>query len=241
MLRIACDIDGELRGVLSMDEGRLRALTKLEPVGISITTVLPWTRKRVERFIERTYRRHYESVVTRHYPTLLSVHGRQGQVLAAVGLRSAGDEPLFLEHYLSQPIETAVSEATGSLIERRRIVEIGNLSSVGNGASIFLFVGLAAYLQQQGLSYAVVTSTAALRRSLETIGIQFTELAQADAAALPDRGASWGRYYTRDPRVIWGGIQPAFDRLEPYLPKSHNDDLKRLFARTHAPLAEECQ
>lgn len=42
-------------------------------------------------------------------PCLLSLEDRSGQLLGAVGLRSAGSGPLFLERYLQQPAEQVIA------------------------------------------------------------------------------------------------------------------------------------
>ncbi len=235
MLEISFRSDARICGTLFMDRNHVERLTNLVPSEISLTQWSQPGRERVEQFIENIYAQGYGSKITQHYPTLVNVRDQQGNVIAAVGLRMAAEEPLFLERYLDAPIEKIVGKATGAATARDEIVEIGNLASAGKGASVFLFVTLAAYLRQRNLSYAVVTATKALRRSFALFGIEFAELAPAKAAALPDNGVAWGSYYTRDPRVLVGAIQPAFSKLEPFLPLSSNDDLQRLFARLCPP------
>jgi hypothetical protein len=232
LLEIAFNADAEIRGTLFMDRERVEVLTRLVPSTIALTHRCLPDRSRVEAFIEDIYARSYRSLIARHYPTLMNVHDECGSVIAAIGLRPADEGRLFLESYLKQSVETVISEAIGFPVPRDKIVEIGNLASAGKGASVFLFVTLAAYLRQQGLTYAVVTATKSLRGSFALFGFEF-RLATADPAVLPDSGASWGSYYRNDPRVVVGAIQPAFAKLEPYLPIEHNGDLARLFARLH--------
>jgi len=241
MLEITFNTDSKVCGTLFMDEHRVRKLTRLMPMGIAVTQWFPPARDRVERFIERTYRCHYGSTIVRHYPTLLSVYDESDKVLAAVGLRLASEEPLFLEQYLRQPVDASIRGVMDQSVGRDAIVEIGNLSSAGKGASVFLFVALAAYLRQQNLAYAVATGTKTLRRSLQMFGVEFRELGIADPNALPDGGASWGSYYEFDPRIIAGAIRPALVRLEPYLPRRSNVDLEHLFARAQQPIARTVQ
>ena len=241
MLEISFNSGTEVRGTLFMDRDRVRSLTNLEPSAISLTQQAEPDRVHVESFIERVYARRFGSTITRHYPTLMNVHDQHGRVVAAVGLRLAAEEPLFLERYLVSSVESALADAGYRLVERQGIVEIGNLASVSRGASVFLFVALAAYLRQQRLAYAVVTGTKALRRAFALFGFDFVELGAANPDALPDRGASWGSYYARDPKVLGGAIAPACARLEPYLPLENNGDLKRLFARLHPTAPESVQ
>ena len=216
-----------------MDRERVGNLTSLVPSAINLTHQAGPARVHVEGFIEQVYARRFGSVISRHYPTLMNVHDQHGRVVAAVGLRLAADGPLFLERYLARPVESALASAGRDTVDRHAIVEIGNLASTSRGASVFLFVTLAAYLRQQQLTYAVVTGTKALRRSFALFGFDFVDLGTANPEALPDGGASWGSYYTRDPKVLGGAIAPACARLEPYLPTEKNGDMKRLFARLH--------
>lgn len=103
-------------------------------------------------------------------------------------------------------------------------MEIGSLASATNGASVFLFVAMAAYLRQRGFTYAVATVTRALRRSFALFGLDSLELCAADPASLPDSGVSWGTYYVQEPKVVAGAITHGFDRLQPFLRALRNDD-----------------
>jgi hypothetical protein len=241
LLEISFNSGTEVQGTLFMDRDRVRSLTSLVPSAISLTQQAEPDRAHVEGFIEQIYARRFGSVIARHYPTLINVHDGHGRIVAAVGLRLAAEEPLFLERYLDRPVQLALSRAKHGPVDRRGIVEIGNLASASRGASVFLFVTLAAYLRQQNLTYGVVTGTKALRRSFALFGFDFVELGVANPDALPDKGASWGSYYARDPKVLGGAIAPACARLEPYLPTAENTDLKRLFARLHPAPSERTQ
>lgn len=235
MLEIAFNSDAEIHGTLFMDRDRVAARTRLIPSTIAVTNKSRPERARVESFIQSVYGRTYGAVIGQHYPTLVNVHDGIGNVTAAIGLRRAGDEPLFIENYLARPIEEHIATATGIPTGRDRIVEIGNLASSGHGAAVFLFVTLAAYLNRQDIAYAVVTATKSLRRSFALFGFDVVALADADPSRLPDRGASWGDYYRNEPQVVFGAVGPAFARLEPYLPIAENGDLDRLFSvKPHA-------
>ena len=123
----------------------------LEPTRRSETLhVLPRTaaspRMPVERFIEDQFLDRFGSVISEHYPTLLSLQNEAGGVLATLGLRSAAGEPLFLEHYFDEPIEHVIGQTLGVLPARTDILEIGSLASVGRGASARLVAAAAVYL-----------------------------------------------------------------------------------------------
>lgn len=241
MLEVAFRSDLCDRGTLLLDTRRLRSLTRLTPRAISLIDRRHPQRRAIEALIEKTYERVYGSQITSHYANIMSVHDESENALAAVGFRSAEDEPLYLEQYLKRPVEVALAEAVGSSVPRKRVVEIGSLASVGRGASLFLFVGLAAYLRERGFTYAAATATIALQRAFEFFDFDLIELATADHAALIDTSTSWGSYYTRKPRVVAGAIAPSFSRLERYLPAQHNANLSELFATNAETLGNAAQ
>ena len=170
-------------------------------------------RTRVERFIERGYRVRFGSRIVDHYPSILSLEHTRGEVLAAVGIRNAGDEALYLERYLDEPIERAISRVTGDLPLRAEILEIGNLAAIGRSATARLIAAAAAHLEASQCEYAVVTATDELRNLLRSFGFGWHTLADARADRLADRGRSWGRYYERNPKILAGAIKQSPDRL----------------------------
>jgi hypothetical protein len=218
-------------GALFLDADKVRGFTRLSPSYISIAGRSGAARRPVERLIEDTYRRSYGSKIFEHYPNLMSVHDADERVLAAVGFRAASEAPLFLEQYLDDPIEAALSAATADEIRRDEIIEIGNLASAGRGASVFLFVALAAYLKELDYRFAAVTATDALRRAFEFFRFDPIYLGTADRAALADNGDAWGDYYARNPPVMAGAIAPCFSRLEQFLPVTRNTQLSYLLTR----------
>lgn len=170
-------------------------------------------RARVERFIEQGYRDRFGSRIADHYPSILSLEHARGAVLAAVGIRNAGDETLFLERYFNEPIERAISRITGDEPLRAQILEIGNLAAVGRSATARLIAAAAAHLEASHCQYAVVTATDELRKLLRSFGFVWHTLADARADRLADRGRSWGRYYERNPKILAGKIKQAPDRM----------------------------
>jgi hypothetical protein len=68
---------------------------------------------------------------------------------------------------------------------------------------------LARHLHRLGYEWVVFTATRELRNAFARMGLTPLELAPADPARLPDRGARWGRYYANDPIVVAGRIGHA--------------------------------
>lgn len=169
-------------------------------------------RAAAEAFIRGIYANAYDASLDVRYPTLMSIGGEHG-ISAAMGLRDAGHERLFLEHYLDRPVEDAIFEATGESVKRSEIIEVGNLASSGLGAAKYLYLAFHAYAYERGYRYAAVTATSALARSFEHMGLKAHWLAKADPARLPGKGAGWGSYYDAQPQVIAGDIAQSLGVL----------------------------
>lgn len=173
--------------------------------------------------MEGVYAHAYGGCIREHYPTLMSVQDAHGEIHAVAGFRLAESGPLFLEHYLDAPIEQVLDRSLEAGATRRRVAEIGNLGSRSPGATIFLFKALADHLRSLGRDIAVATATRDLRSILGRIGVGSVELARADPRRLPDRGATWGSYYSTDPMVMAGSIRalPTPDRPSAMHPHLH--------------------
>jgi len=229
-LKITVRGASDLEGLLYLNSARVGRLTRLRPVEIRVVTPGHPDRRSIETFIEQIYRRTHGASVARHYPTLLSLHDVRGEVLGAVGLRSAARERLFLEQYLFRPVEDAMAEVAGRAVGRAEIAEVGSLASVGNGASVFLVIATAAFLDTHRFSYAVVTANEAMRRIIVAFGFAHTVLGPARRDALADGGESWGRYYASAPQMLAGPVAPACDLIAPYLPLELNTGLGPVLA-----------
>lgn len=153
----------------------------------------------VTGFIRRRFMQAYGADPALRIPALLALTTAQGSLLAAVGVRNAGRERLFLEDYLSVPVE-AVMPVPGT--ERKKIAEIAHLAGVEAGVSRYLFASLSVWLDAAGYEWVVCTGTDQLRNSFHRLGISTQVLANADPARLPDGGAGWGRYYDHHPVVM---------------------------------------
>lgn len=233
MFSIAVTSDTGYAHALHFSERRLRHYTSLAPKVIVIAGQYSPERRRVEAFIGDTFRDSYGATITRHYPILMSVRDAEDRILGALGFRFARDETLFLEQYLSGDIANCHAQATGDAVPRSAFVESGNLASLGNGASIFLFTGMFAYLLQHGFSTIAVTATDFLHRYFLRLGLKPNVLGPADQSLLPDHGASWGSYYDTNPRVITGDMRDTYNRLKRHLHVEFSGEVEALHTRLH--------
>jgi hypothetical protein len=160
-------------------------------------------------FVQQCYRRAYGANVQHFLPWLLSMNCLS-HCSGVAGLQPATAEPLFLEQYLSDSIESLLSRQVGTAVARASIVEVGNLVALRKGSSHLLFLVFTAVLHARGYQWIVFTATKALRNNLQKLGFAFTELAAVNPTALPAAVQSeWGTYYQTEPKVMAGRLSDA--------------------------------
>jgi hypothetical protein len=135
---------------------------------------------------------------------------------AALGYRCAANEPLFVEQYLDQPVEGAVSHALFRRVSRTEIVEIGNFASTNAFAMIELW-GTVANDLAGSKDVAVATLTLPLRKMFQRIGVPFVILAAARPERLHRPASDWGSYYQFDPHVCASVIAEGKAAIETFL------------------------
>lgn len=239
VLEITMVDDDGVRGSLMLDADKVRRFTSVSPKIISISERFRPERRQVEVFLEQAYARAFGGELRRHYPILMSVWDASGELHAAAGFRFAAREPLFLEQYLDQPVERAIGEGYNTPVARSSVAEIGNLASSSPGASVFLFLALAGYLDQQGCRFATATATKQLRRIFRRVGFNTLPLAKASPERLQAGPDQWGRYYDNDPVVLAGEVRPSFDPLQRSLAADPAPETERL-PRLHFPVDVSC-
>lgn len=195
--------------------GAIQQVPAGRPQGISVRHTVSGSprRARAEAFIATAFRKHYGAELRGFAPNLMLLE-RGGRILAAAGWRCAKDERLFLESYLDEPIETAVSKVAGQSVRRERIVEVGHLAVDHRGASIHVVRNLAAHLDRLGYEWVTFTATAELIGIFRRLALPPLALAAADPCRLGEHAGDWGSYYDRQPVVVAGRIRLALERLK---------------------------
>ena len=235
MLTLSIVQDSNETGRLHLNSNAVRASARAGASVIDISPYFSREREKVEAFIRRIYGKTYHADIDIHYPTLMSVRTESGTILGAIGFRYAAEEPLFLEHYTDHPIEECLSTCYGESIKRNDIAEIGNLASIGGGASIYLFAALASYLNARNIRYATITGTGTLQERLHKLGLDPRALCAADPDLLPsEERTRWGSYYDQNPQVLCGGVAESVQHLRNALGVTYEEHpLPSLFPRLH--------
>jgi AcrR family transcriptional regulator len=170
-------------------------------------------RGEVEDFIRAVYARRYGAQVPHFAPILVSLRDADGGISAAAGYRGAAELPLFLERYLSAPVENLLAPLAGARPAREAIVEVGHLAAGRAGEGRRLIFLLGPHLATQGYQWVVGTLTEELRHLFQRIGVTPLALGRADPGALGEDAAHWGSYYDHGPLVLAGHLPQALRHL----------------------------
>jgi len=170
-------------------------------------------RGELEQFIHQCFASMHQADVQHYLPELLALHDRNGRMIAAAGVSPAQTGPLFLERYLDEPLEVAVSRLAGGPLGRDCLVEVGNLASLSAGSARIIIIVVTWLLAIRGLKWVAFTGAASLINSFQRLGLQPSVLAVADPERLDGEQDQWGTYYAQRPQVFAGNIGYGFEAL----------------------------
>lgn len=197
-------MSGALRNVLQ---------SRRQPLTVNHSVIGSPRRKDAEAFVRNAFKTRYQADVRSFAPNLMLLE--QGErTVAVTGWRCAGDERLFLECYLDEPIEHAVERLAGQPVRRSQIVEVGNLAAERAGGSVDVILTLGRHLDQLGYEWVVFTATRELIGIFRKLGLPLLALAPADPARLPEPVDDWGSYYESNPIVVAGRIRLGLERAK---------------------------
>ncbi|TNE94027.1 thermostable hemolysin [Porticoccus sp.] len=166
-------------------------------------------RQRVETYVARQFQSVYGASINEFMPLFLSL-GCNEQLSAVTGIRPVEEQPLFLEHYLDQPIEQEVVRVFETPANRLSVVEIGNLAATHRGSSQLLFVLLAATLHRAGFRWITFTATPQVRKTINRLGFELRIIDEAKPERLEQNVLKqWGSYYHTNPLVVAGDLNHA--------------------------------
>ena len=191
----------------------LPAASVAEPRRLALQLIDPSHPERAtaEAFVKAVFMDAYDARLTRFYPLLMSILWPDSRYAAIAGVRPAGAETLFSEHYLDAPIEELLG------VEREKIVEIGNLAPASAGQARWLICTLTAFLSGAGFTHVVFTAVPRLYNAFRRMGLPLLKHADARPDCLPAAQVrEWGSYYNSKPAVYSGDIrvgERAFRKL----------------------------
>jgi hypothetical protein len=162
--------------------------------------------------------------VTSFYPNL-TAFSSEGCLRGVIGYRDGMVKPLFSEQYLERPIEEAMTQHLGQEVDRRLLVEVGNLALLNAGEARWVIAATTAFLYGAGYRWVLFTAVKSLFNAFQRLGLNPIQIATPDPARLPDGGSNWGRYYQAGPMVCAGDIEAGWNKLSGHVsmaqPKLH--------------------
>jgi len=182
------------------------------PTCVTVSDHASADRGEIETFIHSCFRRTYGADVREFMPRLMALRDDQGRVVASLGLRDAGEGPLFLEQYLDRRIENAIAAAAQRPVSRAHTVEIGNLAAATAGGGRWLIAAMTAYLHAAGYQWVSFTIGPVLQNAFRRMGLNPIDLGPATQDRVP-QPELWGSYYQQGPRVMAGHIAEGYATL----------------------------
>lgn len=174
---------------------------------------LPTDRNMTETLIKERFRQSFGADLHALMPRLFTLRGGDGDLLCAFGLREAAQHRLYMEQYLDEPVEAAISRLSGEAVERARVIEVGNLAALPGNARTMI-VTVTRFLYEAGYHWVVFTGVAGLRAAFARLGLKPQIIAKADPTRLaPDDLAKWGNYFASMPQVMAGDIRHGYQKL----------------------------
>lgn len=183
----------------------------------------------VSVLIRENYYQNHHARLSHCMPWLLGMYDGRGALKAACGIQSAGQGPLFLEHYLDQPIEALLASRITTSVARESIVEVGNFTAADGASARVMFAAVCQLLYQYHFAWIAFTGTRKIRNTFHRLHLQPIHLAAARPEKLADAAREWGDYYQHDPQVMAGELPGGHATL------SHSSLLLSLFTPLPAP------
>ena len=152
-------------------------------------------REQAIAFVSDVFKRAYGAHVEHFLPHMMRVRNKHLEYRSVLGYRAAASGSLYLEHYLDEPIEQAISRYLGYPIDRSKIVEVGNLAEAEAGDARMAIIGATAYFYAAGYRWVVFTGVRRLRNAFSKLGLSPKQLIAADESRLPAGDLEqWGSY-----------------------------------------------
>ncbi|KGJ93986.1 thermostable hemolysin [Colwellia psychrerythraea] len=188
-------------------------------------------RNEIEAFIKQGFAKTYDAKISISTPYLLALSN--GSFKAALGIRTGRDD-LFLEQYLSGPIEQQAIFIDNK-IERQEIVEFSHLFSNAKRFTIPLFMVTAVSLFCRNHKYLVFSGTEKVIKLLDNAGVPTTFIGNADHTKISTSTDDWGNYYSTNPKIM------AVSLLEVMSVISEHPLYTRMFQSLDSQIAKICR
>jgi hypothetical protein len=145
------------------------------------------------------------------------------QIVAVIGYKMAEKNVLLIESYTDAPVDKLLNNIT-----RDKIIEVGNLSSVGSGLGQIIISSLVVFLSEQDYHWLFLTAPEKILNTMKKIGLSFTVVSEANKSDVsnPD---DWGTYYDNKPYVIALDINKNKEILNNFMTEKNHEKLSTTY------------
>lgn len=188
-------------------------LTELRfPLRVQVCGAQQAGRAVLDRYVHTVFKRAYGAELRTFYPQVLAFTD-DSRICGVAGYRDGMTRPLFAEQYLDTAADALIAMHLRQGVQRRQLVEVGNLALTEAGEARWLIAAMTAFLHAAGYRWVVFTAVPALFNAFQRLGLRPIRLATPDPQRLPDGGRQWGRYYAARPVVCAGDITAGYQKL----------------------------
>lgn len=145
----------------------------------------------LEHSIHQCFADVHHADVHHYLPELLALRDSHGRLIAAAGMRPASSGPLFLENYLDEPLESAVSRVAGAALGRECMVEVGNLASLSAGSARIMIIAVTWLLATRRLRWVAFTGASTFTPSIRKCSSAISAMVSS-AWSRQGYSAAWG-------------------------------------------------
>jgi len=180
---------------------------------VEIVSRASYTRKKVERFIQASYKRHFSAELDSFFPLILSfTRIKDNTIVGAVGLRYADESKLFSECYLSEEIDHLISTEENIVLNRNKIIELGNFVVRKKSDLLDVVPLIGKFIKSLDVDWVVYTLTQVIKDHFQEIGLELCFLADAKIEAVNGAATHWGKYYEFKPAVFYTNIKNSMNQ-----------------------------
>ena len=124
----------------------------------------------IKDFIKNVFKTKYNANINYFEESFLVLRNQENQILSVLGLRDYTNKNFLIESYLQKNIQ----EIIGKNIDPKKILEIGNLSSIEpEGFGSLLIFNSIDYILNTNADYAFITATNRVRNILKKYKVDF--------------------------------------------------------------------
>jgi hypothetical protein len=179
---------------------------------IELVTPASSRRKEVEEFVKASYKEHFSANLNSFFPLILTVINIDDDlIMGALGIRYADEDLLFSENYLPESIEDSIFFHEKGVINRSKIIELGNFVVNSKEDIKFVLPAVSKFIKSLDVNWAVYTLTRPIKSYFNKFGIELNFLHDANAKAVNGAATDWGKYYQFNPAVYYSSVKKSMN------------------------------